>query len=235
MQTDWAAILKTEFEKPYFKKLEQFIETERKHFTVYPSHEHLLRAFELTSHADTRVVILGQDPYHGANQAHGLCFSVQNGNALPPSLKNIFKELQSDLNFTPNAKITEHGNLEQWARQGVLLLNTTLTVRAGEAGSHQGRGWETFTDQVIRIINNKSHPVVFVLWGAMARKKRLLINTDKHHIVESAHPSPLSAHYGFIGSRPFTKINEALVIFGLSPIDWQLDMRMNSPFNAQIS
>lgn len=235
MQTDWAVLLKTEFEKPYFGNLQEFIADQRKRFTVYPSHEHVLRAFELTSHADTRVVILGQDPYHGANQAHGLCFSVQNDTALPPSLKNILNELQIDLNLTPNKKISNHGNLEQWARQGVLMLNTTLTVRAGEAGSHQGHGWESFTDEVIRIVNNKSHPVVFVLWGAMARKKKQLINTDKHHVVESAHPSPLSAHKGFIGSRPFTKINEALVISGLSPIDWRLDTPLNSPFDAQIS
>ena len=160
---------------------------------------------------------------------------MQSDVAIPPSLRNVLKELQSDLNFSINKNTPDHGNLEQWARQGVLLLNTTLTVRAGEAGSHQGRGWESFTDEVIRIVNDKSHPVVFVLWGASARKKRLLINADKHHIIESAHPSPLSAHTGFIGSRPFTKINEALVIFGLSPIDWRLDMRMNSPFNAQIS
>ncbi len=235
MQTDWAVLLKTEFGKPYFGNLQEFIADQRKRFTVYPSHEHVLRAFELTSHADTRVVILGQDPYHGANQAHGLCFSVQNDTALPPSLKNILNELQIDLNLTPNKKISNHGNLEQWARQGVLMLNTTLTVRAGEAGSHQGHGWESFTDEVIRIVNNKSHPVVFVLWGAMARKKKQLINTDKHHVVESAHPSPLSAHKGFIGSRPFTKINEALVISGLSPIDWRLDTPLNSPFDAQIS
>jgi uracil-DNA glycosylase len=148
---------------------------------------------------------------------------VQSDVAIPPSLKNIFKELQSDLNFTPNTKIAKHGNLEQWAQQGVLLLNTTLTVRAGEAGSHQGLGWESFTDEVIRIVNNKSHPVVFVLWGALARKKKLLINTDKHHIVESAHPSPLSAHSGFIGSRPFTKINNALAIANFKPIDWRIN------------
>ena len=235
MHADWTALLKSEFKKPYFKKLQKFIADERKLFTIYPQHENVFRAFELTSYADTRVVILGQDPYHGVNQANGLCFSVQSDVAIPPSLKNIFKELQSDLNFKIDKEILSHGNLEQWARQGVLMLNTTLTVRAGEAGSHQGRGWESFTDEVIRIVNDKSHPVVFVLWGASARKKRLLINADKHHIIESAHPSPLSAHKGFIGSRPFTKINEALVIFGLSPIDWRLDMRMNSPFNAQIS
>ena len=220
MQADWAALLQSEFEKPYFEKLQSFIADQRKLFTIYPQHENVFRAFELTSYADTRVVILGQDPYHGVDQAHGLCFSVQSDVAIPPSLKNIFKELQSDLDFTPNTKIAEHGNLDHWAQQGVLMLNTTLTVRAGEAGSHQGLGWETFTDEVIRIINNKSHPVVFVLWGAFARKKKLLINTDKHHIVESAHPSPLSAHNGFIGSRPFTKINSALVEANLKPINW---------------
>ena len=223
MQTDWKLLLQPEFEKPYFKHLQKFVKADRNQFAVFPSHENVFRAFELTSYADTRVVILGQDPYHGANQANGLCFSVQSDVAIPPSLKNIFKELQSDLNFTPNTKIAKHGNLEQWAQQGVLLLNTTLTVRAGEAGSHQGLGWETFTDEVIRIINNKSHPVVFVFWGAMARKKKLLINTDKHHIVESAHPSPLSAHNGFIGSRPFTKINDALAIANFKPIDWRIN------------
>ncbi len=222
MQADWAALLQSEFEKPYFEKLQKFIADERKLFTIYPQHENVFRAFELTSYAETRVVILGQDPYHGVNQANGLCFSVQSDVAVPPSLKNIFKELQSDLNFTPNTKITENGNLEQWAQQGVLMLNTTLTVRAGEAGSHHGLGWETFTDEVIRIISNKSHSVVFVLWGAMARKKKLLINSDKHHIVESAHPSPLSAHNGFIGSRPFTKINSALEIANFKPINWRI-------------
>ena len=221
MQADWAALLQSEFEKSYLKKLQKFIVDQRKLFTIYPQHEDVFKAFELTSYAETRVVILGQDPYHGVNQANGLCFSVQSDVAVPPSLKNIYKELQSDLNFTPNTKITENGNLEQWAQQGVLMLNTTLTVRAGEAGSHQGLGWETFTDEVIRIINNKSHPVVFVLWGAMARKKKLLINSDKHHIVESAHPSPLSAHNGFIGSRPFTKINDALVKANFKPINWR--------------
>ncbi|MEI8024233.1 MAG: uracil-DNA glycosylase [Actinomycetota bacterium] len=221
MQADWAALLQFEFEKPYFKKLQKFIADERKLFTIYPQHENVYRAFELTSYADTRVVILGQDPYHGVNQANGLCFSVQSDVAIPPSLRNVLKELQSDLDFTPNTKIAEHGNLEQWARQGVLMLNTTLTVRAGEAGSHQGLGWESFTDEIIRIINNKSHPVVFVLWGAMARKKRLFIDTEKHHIVDSAHPSPLSAHNGFIGSRPFTKINDALVKASFKPINWR--------------
>jgi uracil-DNA glycosylase len=216
MQTEWSSLLQSEFEKPYFKKLQEFVTQERRQFSVYPSPENVMAALELTTYADTRVVILGQDPYHGVNQAHGLCFSVQRDVVHPPSLKNIFKELQSDLKIKPPI----HGNLEQWARQGVLMLNTTLTVRAGEAGSHQGFGWETFTDAVIRIVNNKSHPVVFVLWGAFARKKKLLIDTTKHHIIESAHPSPLSAHNGFTGSRPFTKINDALTHANLSTIDW---------------
>ena len=216
MQTEWSSLLQSEFEKPYFKKLQEFVTQERRQFAVYPSPENVMAALELTTYADTRVVILGQDPYHGVNQAHGLCFSVQRNVVHPPSLKNIFKELQSDLKIKPPI----HGNLEQWARQGVLMLNTTLTVRAGEAGSHQGFGWETFTDAVIRIVNNKSHPVVFVLWGAFARKKKSLIDTTKHHIIESAHPSPLSAHNGFTGSRPFTKINDALTHANLSTIDW---------------
>lgn len=216
MQTEWSSLLQSEFEKPYFKKLQEFVTQERRQFAVYPSPENVMAALELTTYADTRVVILGQDPYHGVNQAHGLCFSVQRDVVHPPSLKNIFKELQSDLKIKPPI----HGNLEQWARQGVLMLNTTLTVRAGEAGSHQGFGWETFTDAVIRIVNNKSHPVVFVLWGAFARKKKSLIDTTKHHIIESAHPSPLSAHNGFTGSRPFTKINDALTHANLSTIDW---------------
>ena len=154
MQTEWSSLLQSEFEKPYFKKLQEFVTQERQQFSVYPSPENVMAALELTTYADTRVVILGQDPYHGVNQAHGLCFSVQRDVVHPPSLKNIFKELQSDLKIKPPI----HGNLEQWARQGVLMLNTTLTVRAGEAGSHQGFGWETFTDAIIRIVNNKSHP-----------------------------------------------------------------------------
>ncbi|NQV97449.1 MAG: uracil-DNA glycosylase [Acidimicrobiaceae bacterium] len=216
MQTDWNPLLGTELKKTYFKELQKFVSDDRKQFTVYPAHENVFAALHLTTYADTRVVILGQDPYHGPDQAHGLCFSVQRHVAIPPSLANIYKELRADLNV-PTPK---HGNLEHWARQGVLLLNTTLTVRAGEAGSHQGHGWETFTDEVIRTVNAKSHSVVFVLWGAFARKKKALIDTTKHHTVESAHPSPLSAHNGFFGSRPFTKINTALINSGLAPIDW---------------
>lgn len=216
MQTDWNPLLGTELQKTYFRELQKFVSDQRKQFTVYPTHENVFAALHLTTYADTRVVILGQDPYHGPNQAHGLCFSVQRNAAIPPSLANIYKELGADL----NVPAPKHGNLEHWARQGVLLLNTTLTVRAGEAGSHQGHGWETFTDEVIRTVNAKSHSVVFVLWGAFARKKKALIDTTKHHIVESAHPSPLSAHNGFFGSRPFTKINTALVNSGLTPINW---------------
>ncbi|MBP9053007.1 MAG: uracil-DNA glycosylase, partial [Ilumatobacteraceae bacterium] len=172
----------------------------------------------LTAYADTRVVILGQDPYHGAGQAHGLCFSVRPGVALPPSLANIYKELHSDLGIT----VPRHGNLEAWARQGVLLLNTTLTVRAGQAASHQGKGWEIFTDQVLRAVNDKQQRVVFILWGAAARKKKSLIDLSRHVVLESAHPSPLSAHNGFFGSRPFSRANAALAAAGQRPIDWAL-------------
>jgi uracil-DNA glycosylase len=171
-----------------------------------------------TSYADVKVLVLGQDPYHGPGQAHGLCFSVQRDVEPPPSLVNIFNELRDDIGIP----IPTHGNLEAWARRGVLLLNTTLTVRAGQAASHQGKGWETFTDQVIRVVNEKPF-VVFVLWGAHARKKKVLIDTQRHVVVESAHPSPLSAHNGFFGSRPFSKVNEALRNARLEEIDWSLD------------
>ncbi len=163
-------------------------------------------------------MILGQDPYHGPNQAHGLCFSVRRGVRVPPSLVNIHKELASDLGVA----IPAHGNLENWARQGVLLLNTTLTVRAGQAASHQGHGWETFTDRVIRTVNDKDERVVFILWGSHARRKKELIDTARHTIIESAHPSPLSAHNGFFGTKPFSRTNDALVAAGLAPIDWDL-------------
>ena len=172
----------------------------------------------LTPYESTRVVLLGQDPYHGPQQAHGLCFSVQEGVAVPPSLVNIYTELRNDLGIdTP-----DHGNLESWARQGVLLLNTCLTVRSGAAASHQGRGWENFTDEVLRTVNGKSHRVVFILWGAHARKKKALLDLSRHTVIESAHPSPLSAYNGFFGSKPFSRANEALVGAGLAPIDWRL-------------
>ena len=218
MTTDWNPLLRGEFEKPYWASLQTFVESEREHHAVYPARENVFAALHHTSYADTKVLILGQDPYHGPNQAHGLCFSVQHGVPPPPSLVNIFKELHSDLGVS----IPKHGNLQRWAQRGVLLLNTTLTVRAGQAASHQGKGWETFTDEVIRVVNEKPF-VVFVLWGAHARKKKSLIDTNRHAIIESAHPSPLSAHNGFFGSRPFSKINGALLAAGMSDIDWNLD------------
>ena len=218
MPTDWNPLLRDEFAKPYWNQLQQFVRDEREQDVVYPPAADVFSAIHLTSFAAVRVMILGQDPYHGPNQAHGLCFSVRKGVAVPPSLANIYKELRSDLGIaTP-----QHGNLESWANQGVLLLNTTLTVRSGQAGSHQGRGWETFTDQVIRVVNNKTEPVVFILWGASARKKRALIVAPHHVVIESAHPSPLSAHNGFFGSAPFSRANAALVSTARPPIDWTI-------------
>ncbi len=218
MQTDWNPLLRGEFEKPYWPLLQDFVRDERAHHTVYPPHDDVFAAIHLTPYSETRVMILGQDPYHGPRQAHGLCFSVRRGVVVPPSLANIHRELHSDL----DVPIPGHGNLEHWATQGVLLLNATLTVRAGQAGSHQGKGWETFTDQVIRVVNDKTDPVVFILWGAFARKKKALIDLHRHVVIESAHPSPLSAHNGFFGSRPFSRTNEALIARSRQPIDWRL-------------
>ncbi len=219
--TDWNPALRSQFDEPYWHELRQFVHTERQRHTIYPSEDQEFAAFHLTPLSSIKVVILGQDPYHGPDQAEGLCFSVKPPVRPPPSLQNIFKELQSDLGIEP----PNHGSLTEWAQRGVLLLNTTLTVRAGQAGSHQGRGWETFTDEVIRTVNNRAKPVVFVLWGAAARKKTKLIDTDRHTIVESAHPSPLSAHRGFLGSQPFSKVNAALDRLGERPVDWSLSDR----------
>ena len=217
MSTDWNPLLRDQFDQPYWKSLQAFIAQERSAHVVYPAPENVFAALHHTSYASTKVVILGQDPYHGPNQAHGLCFSVQRNVPPPPSLVNIFKELRADL----DVPVPNHGNLTAWADRGVLLLNTTLTVRAGVAGSHQGKGWETFTDQVIRVVNQKPF-VVFVLWGAHARKKRQLIDVSRHAVIEAPHPSPLSAHNGFFGSRPFSRINAALIAANLSDIDWSL-------------
>lgn len=216
--TDWNPLLRDQFDEPYWAPLQDFVAAERRAHTVYPPAADVWAALHLTSYADTRVVILGQDPYHGPRQAHGLCFSVRRGVRIPPSLANIHEELRSDLGVA----IPDHGNLEAWARNGVLLLNTTLTVRAGQAASHQGHGWETFTDHVIGVVSDKPEPVVFILWGNSARRKRALIDTARHTIIESAHPSPLSARNGFFGSRPFSRANEALVAAGRQPIDWNL-------------
>jgi uracil-DNA glycosylase len=218
MKTDWNPLLRGEFAKPYWVELQQFVATERTRATIFPPHDEVFAALHLTPFAEVKAVILGQDPYHGPNQAHGLCFSVRQGVPPPPSLQNIFKELEADLGIPP----PRHGCLDAWARRGVLLLNASLTVRAGRAASHQGKGWETFTDEVLRTVNTKPERVVFILWGASARRKKALIDTTRHVIIESPHPSPLSASSGFFGSRPFSRTNAALVEAGREPIDWSL-------------
>jgi len=216
--TDWNPILRDQFEQPYWAPLQHFVADERSRFPVYPPADEVFAALHLTPYASTRVVILGQDPYHGPGQAHGLCFSVRRGVAVPPSLANIHRELRDDI----GVEVPPHGNLEAWARQDVLLLNATLTVRGGQAASHQGKGWETFTDEVLRTVDRADHPVVFILWGSSARRKAALLDRRRHVIIEAAHPSPLSAHNGFFGSRPFSRTNDALVAAGLAPIDWTL-------------
>ncbi len=219
MRTDWNPVLRSQLDQPYWTELQQFVAAERAQHVVYPPHDEVFAALHLTPLAEVRAVILGQDPYHGPRQAHGLCFSVRPGVGVPPSLRNIHAELASDLGIDP----PRHGSLERWARSGVLLLNATLTVRAGMAGSHQGRGWERFTDSVIEAASARRERVVFILWGATARKKKALIDTSVHTVIESAHPSPLSARNGFFGSRPFSRANAALVEAGRPPIDWSLD------------
>lgn len=218
MTTDWNPLLRDQFDEPYWSDLMAFVDDERARYPVYPPRDEVFAALHHTPLQSTRAVILGQDPYHGAGQAHGLCFSVRRGVPKPPSVANIHRELHDDL----GVEIPDHGNLEAWAASGVLLLNTTLTVRAGEAASHRGHGWERFTDRVIEVVSAQDRPVVFVLWGSAARQKRSMIDTSRHAIVESAHPSPLSAHRGFLGSRPFSKVNAALIERGAAPIDWTL-------------
>lgn len=219
---EWTDALDSERTQTYFLELEDFVARERREHIVYPREEHVYRALHATPLRMVRVVLLGQDPYHGAGQAHGLSFSVQPSVAIPPSLRNIFSELDDDLGIEPSA----HGCLEHWASQGVLLLNTTLTVRAHEAGSHRGRGWEKFTDAVIDAVINdvrvgRRH-VVFILWGEHARKKAARIAGTNHTVIESAHPSPLSARHGFFGSKPFSRANAALASHGIPIIDWSL-------------
>ena len=218
LESSWLTILQTEFDKEYMKQLTQFLKEEQQHHVVYPPNEHVFEAFSNTPFDKVRVVVLGQDPYHGPNEAHGLSFSVQKGIRVPPSLRNIYKELHSDLGIT----IPSHGNLLEWAQRGVLLLNTVLTVRHKTANSHQKKGWETFTDKAIEELSKHRNNLVFILWGSKAKNKIDLIDQQKHHIIQSAHPSPLAVRYGFFGSRPFSKTNVFLQSIGQKPIDWSI-------------
>lgn len=219
LKNDWNELLKDEFSKEYYLTLREFLKNEYNTKTIYPDKYDIFNALHYTSYEDVKVVILGQDPYHGPNQAHGLSFSVNPGVRITPSLLNIYKELNSDLGcYIPN-----NGYLKKWADQGVLLLNTSLTVRAGEANSHKNKGWEIFTDKIISLVNEKDDPVVFLLWGNNAISKKKLITNDKHLILSSVHPSPLSASRGFFGSKPFSKINQFLISVNKKPIDWQIE------------
>ncbi|MDD6879047.1 MAG: uracil-DNA glycosylase [bacterium] len=215
---DWDKILKDEINKTYFAELLNKIKKEYNNKIIYPKENHIFRAFRLTPYSNTKVVILGQDPYHGANQAEGLSFSVKKGIPMPPSLQNIFKELKNDLGYD----VPKCGSLIKWAEEGVLLLNSVLTVEANKAASHKMIGWETFTDSVIKKLNEKETPVVFILWGSFAKKKKQYITNPKHYIIESSHPSPLSAYNGFFGSKPFSKTNIFLRKNRIEPINWQI-------------
>lgn len=219
IKNDWYDLLKDEFEKDYYKKLRSFLIEEYRHHTIYPNMYDIFNALNFTSYKDVKVVILGQDPYHGPHQAHGLSFSVQPDVKIPPSLVNIYKELHDDLGcYIPN-----NGYLKKWADQGILLLNTSLTVRAGEANSHRNIGWVTFTDKIIELLNQRQDPVVFILWGNNAISKETLITSPQHYIIKSVHPSPLSASRGFFGSKPFSKTNDFLIKNNKTPIDWQIE------------
>lgn len=219
IEESWKEILQEQFNSSYFKSIKEFLVEEKQKFTVYPPGSLIFNAFNLTPFPAAKVVIIGQDPYHGAGQAHGLCFSVPRGTSAPPSLVNIFKEIKEDLGIP----LPKHGNLEKWARQGVLLLNATLTVRANQAGSHQKKGWETFTDAVISQLSKQRVGLVFLLWGKFAQDKESLIDTQKHYILKAAHPSPYSAFNGFFGCRHFSRTNEILRRHGLPEIDWSVD------------
>ena len=216
---DWDEILKPLFESELYSSIREFLKKEYSAHIVYPSMYDVFNALKYTPYAKVKVVILGQDPYHNEGQAHGLCFSVNEGVQLPPSLVNIYKELKSDLNIQPS----KSGCLTKWAKEGVLLLNTTLTVRAGAANSHSGCGWQAFTDEIIKKLSERQTPMVFMLWGANARAKKKLIDCDRHLVLECAHPSPLSAYNGFFGCRHFSKANAFLVSHGQSPVDWDLN------------
>ena len=216
---DWLEEMGEEFHKPYYKELYQFVLKEYNSTQVFPPADDIFNAFHYTPLSQVKVVIIGQDPYHNVGQAHGLCFSVKPDVAIPPSLVNIYKELNSDL----GCEIPNNGYLVKWAKQGVLMLNTVLTVRAHEANSHRGRGWEEFTDAAIRALNKQDRPIVFILWGRPAQMKKRMLNNPRHLILEAPHPSPLSAYNGFFGSKPFSQTNNFLVKNGLEPIDWQIE------------
>jgi len=216
---DWDRLLSDEFRSEYYLQLREFLKAEYSTRRIYPPMHDIFNAFKYTSYEDTRVVILGQDPYHGYGQAHGLCFSVKKGTQKPPSLKNIFKELNSEYGIEE----PESGELFGWAKQGVLLLNTVLTVRAHQANSHQGKGWENFTDAVIKILNEQDRPIVYFLWGKPAQSKKKFLNNPKHLVLEAPHPSPLSAYRGFFGCKHFSKANEFLIANGIEAIDWQIE------------
>lgn len=218
LTNDWYPLLEGEFTKSYYKTLRAFLKEEYQNNSIYPSMHDLFNALHYTAFSQVKVVLLGQDPYHGPNQAHGLSFSVQPGVKQPPSLRNIFIELENDVGSPP----PPHGYLVDWAKQGVLLLNTVLTVRKGQAHSHRGKGWERFTDCVISTLNQKSDPIVYFLWGSAAQKKQALIDTNKHYILKAPHPSPLSAYRGFFDSKPFSKANTILQKHGIEPINWEL-------------
>lgn len=219
INNDWLDALKEEFHKPYYKKLYQTVNQEYRTKKIFPPADDIFNAFHLTPLADVKVVILGQDPYHGDNQAEGLCFSVKPGVDIPPSLVNIYQELHDDL----GCKVPNHGSLVKWAKQGVLLLNTVLTVRAHQANSHRGLGWEEFTDAAIKVLNAQDRPIVFILWGRPAQMKKAMLNNPKHLILEAPHPSPLSSYRGFFGSRPFSQTNRFLEEHGIEPVDWQIE------------
>ncbi|MCI8639041.1 MAG: uracil-DNA glycosylase [Coprococcus sp.] len=219
INNDWLDALKGEFKKPYYKQLFERVNREYHTRRIYPPADDIFNAFHLTPLKDVKVVILGQDPYHGDGQAHGLCFSVKPDVEIPPSLVNIYQELHDDL----GCRIPSHGYLVKWAKQGVMLLNTVLTVRAHQANSHRGMGWEEFTDAAIQVLNGQDRPIVFILWGRPAQMKKRMLNNPQHLILEAPHPSPLSAGRGFFGSRPFSQTNRFLEAHGITPIDWQID------------
>ncbi|MGN0674675.1 MAG: uracil-DNA glycosylase [Oscillospiraceae bacterium] len=216
---EWDELLKDEFQKEYYLKLREFLKKEYFTYHIYPNMYDIFNSLKYTSYSDVKAVIIGQDPYHGAGQAHGLCFSVQKGTAIPPSLQNIYKEIYSDLGIPP----ANHGYLKKWADNGVLLMNAVLTVREGQANSHRGMGWEIFTDRVIELLNQREKPIVFLLWGNNAKQKMRLITNPNHLILQAAHPSPLSAFSGFFGCRHFSKANQFLSEHGMEPIDWRVD------------